>query len=239
MRVQVTNPVIERVSSTLFNVSNINLVKKKYPKLRNKSKPCTFALQYGGTEKTLVKNVGFNIHEAKSLVSNYNTSYHVSKQYAADKLARAAKQGYLDVAFGVRVRTPLLYKFGISLSLSQAEGRSVCNAVSQSYGLLNTRSGTAFLKRVREEGMPVYPCAQIHDAQYFLAPADPELILWVNKHLTDEMRWQDLDEIRHPEVGLSGELDVFRFSWARGHTLKNNASLADVQKVLQPTTGDP
>lgn len=234
MRVQVINPVIERVSSTLFNVSNINLVKKKYPKLRDKSKPCTFALQYGGTEKTLVKNVGFSIHEARSLVSNYNTSYHVSKQYAANKLTRAAKQGYLDVAFGVRVRTPLLYKFGISLSLSQAEGRSVCNAVSQSYGLLNTRAGTAFLKRVREEGMPVYPCAQIHDAQYFLAPRKAEIIHWVNTHLIQEMKWQDLDEIRHPEVGLGGELDVFRFSWATGHTIPNNASLLEVEKVLLP-----
>ena len=60
------------------------------------------------------------------------------------------------------------------------------------------------------------------------------MILWVNQRLTKEMQWQELDEIRHPDVGLSGELDVFRFSWAKGHTLKNNATLADVQKVLHP-----
>ena len=160
--------------------------------------------------------------------------YKVADERTAEKLALASKQGYLDVAFGLRVRTPLLHKYGLSLSHSQAEGRSVGNAWGQSYGLLNTRAGTAFLKLVREQGRPVYPCAQIHDAQYYLAPCEPNTISWVNQELTREMRWQDLDEIRHPEVGLGGELDVFRFSWARGHTLPNNASLLEVEKVLLP-----
>lgn len=189
---------------------------------------------YQGTWKTLVKNCGFSVEAAKRIEQGYHSLYQISTLRLNEKLALASRQGYLTVAFGVRVRTPLLARYGLSLSHSQAEGRTVGNAWGQSYGLLNTRAGTAFLKRVRAEAKPVYPCAQIHDAQYFLALRDPELILWVNIHLTDEMRWQDLDEIRHPEVGLSGELDVFRFSWAKGHTLKNNASLLDVQKVLQP-----
>lgn len=234
MKIKVSSPSVERISATQFNVSNINSIKKVYPKFRDRSKPCTFALQYGGMEKTLVKNVGFTLSEARTIVANYHRSYQVSKQYAEAKCAQAARDGYLDVAFGLRVRTPLLHKYGLSLSLSQAEGRSVCNAASQSFGLLNTRSGTAFLKRVREEGMPVYPCAQIHDAQYFLAPRKAEIIHWVNTHLIQEMKWQELDEIRHPEVGLGGELDVFRFSWAKGHTIPNNASLLEVEKVLLP-----
>ncbi len=214
--------------------ASVKTVGKLFPKERQDSKAPYFALTYQGTWKTLVKNCGFSIDTAKKIEQGHKEMYKVAEQRTQEKLALASKQGYLDVAFGVRVRTPLLQKFGLSLSHSQAEGRTVGNAWGQSYGLLNTRAGTAFLKQVREQQKPVYPCAQIHDAQYFLAPVDPELILWVNKHLTDEMRWQELDEIRHPDVGLSGELDVFRFSWARGHTLKNNASLTDVQKVLQP-----
>ncbi len=189
---------------------------------------------YQGTWKTLVKNCGFSIDAAKRIEQGYHSLYRVSGLRLNEKLALASKQGYLDVAFGLRVRAPLLHKYGLSLSHSQAEGRTIGNAWGQAHGLLNTRAGTAFLKRVRSENQPVYPCAQIHDAQYFIAKKEPELIHWVNKHLTDEMRWQELDEIRHPDVGLSGELDVFRFSWAKGHTLKNNASLSDVQKVLQP-----
>jgi len=213
---------------------SVKTVGKLFPTERQDSKAPYFALTYQGTWKTLVKNCGFTIDTAKKIEQGHKEMYKVAEQATREKLTLASKQGYLDVAFGVRVRTPLLQKYGLSLSHSQAEGRTVGNAWGQSYGLLNTRAGTAFLRRVRAENRPVYPCAQIHDAQYFMVPREPELIQWVNKHLTDEMRWQELDEIRHPDVGLSGELDVFRFSWAKGHTLKNDASLNDVQKVLNP-----
>lgn len=212
---------------------SVKTVGKLFPKERQDSKAPYFALTYQGTFKTLVKNCGFTIDVAKKIEKGHKDMYKVAEQATQEKLALASKQGYLDVAFGIRVRTPLLKKYGLALSHSQAEGRTVGNAWGQSYGLLNTRAGTAFLKRVRAENQPVYPCAQIHDAQYFLSPCDPEMIHWVNIHLTHEMTWQELDEIRHPEVGLGGELDVFRFSWAKGHTLKNNASLVDVEELLQ------
>jgi len=213
---------------------SVKTVGKLFPDQRQDSKAPYFALTYQGTWKTLVKNCGFSIDTAKKIEQGHKEMYKVAEQRTQEKLIQASKQGYLDVAFGIRVRTPLLQKYGLSLSHSQAEGRTVGNAWGQSYGLLNTRAGTAFLKRVREEKQPVYPCAQIHDAQYYLAPNEAEQIMWININLTYEMRWQELDEIRHPDVGLSGELDVYRFSWAKGHTLKNNASLADVQKVLKP-----
>ena len=212
---------------------SVKTVGKLFPKERQDSKAPYFALTYQGTYKTLVKNCGFSFDVARKIEQGHKEMYKVAEQATQEKLTLASKQGYLDVAFGIRVRTPLLQKYGLTLSHSQAEGRTVGNAWGQSYGLLNTRAGTAFLKQVREQDRPVYACAQIHDAQYFLAPRDPVLIHWVNGTLTKEMQWQELDEIRHPDVGLSGELDIFRFSWAKGHTLKNEASLADVQKVLQ------
>ncbi len=212
---------------------SVKTVADLYPKERFLAKAPYFALTYQGTSKTLVKNCGFTFDVAKKVYEGHHTMYAVAREATNEKLALASKQGYLDVAFGIRVRTPLLQKYGLTLSHSQAEGRTVGNAWGQSYGLLNTRAGTAFLKQVREQDRPVYACAQIHDAQYFLALNDAAQVLWVNVTLTHEMRWQELDEIRHPDVGLSGELDVFRFSWAKGHTLKNNASLADVQKVLK------
>ena len=213
--------------------ASVKTVGTLFPKQRQDSKSPYFALTYQGTWKTLVKNCGFTVETAKKIETGHNEMYKVAREATMEKLALASKQGYLDVAFGLRVRTPLLKKYGLSLSHSQAEGRSVGNAWGQSYGLLNTRAATAFLRRVRAEQQPVYPCAQIHDAQYYLAPKDAVVVLWVNQHLTHEMTWQEIEEIRHPDVGLSGELDIFRYSWAHGHTLKNNASLADVQKVLQ------
>lgn len=212
---------------------SVKTVGKLFPQQRQDAKAPYFALTYQGTYKTLVKNCGFSVEVAKQIYTGHHTMYIVAKQATDEKIALACKQGYLDVAFGVRVRTPLLYRYGLSLSASQAEARSVGNAWGQSYGLLNTRAGIAFNRQARAESREVYPCAQIHDAQYFLARKEPELIHWVNQRLTHEMKWQEIEEIKHPEVGLSGELDVFRFSWAKGHTLKNDATLADVRNVLR------
>lgn len=159
--------------------------------------------------------------------------YSVSVEWGNQKIQQAAKQGYLDVAFGLRVRTPLLYKYNTSLSLSQAEGRTVGNAAGQSYGMLNNRAASALLSAVRESCKPIFPCAQIHDAQYYLIPShDPHEIHWLNKHLTREMKWQAWDEIKHPTVGLGGELDLFPFSWGKGVTLGNDASVQEIQAIL-------
>lgn len=58
----------------------------------------------------------------------------------------------MEVAFGLRVRTPLLKQvvFGARGMPYEAaaEGRTAGNALGQSYGLLNNRAAVAFMKRV-------------------------------------------------------------------------------------------
>ena len=83
-------------------------VGKLFPKERQDSKAPYFALTYQGTWKTLVKNCGFTIDTAKKIEQGHKEMYKVAEQRTQEKLALASKQGYLDVAFGVRVRTPLL-----------------------------------------------------------------------------------------------------------------------------------
>ena len=220
------------------SVESINSIQARYKDFRQDSKAPTFALTYQGTYITLMTNCGFSLDKAKMVEAKYHDLYKVSDDWVASKLDEACKNGYVTVAFGLRVRTPLLHQVVRGNSKTpfeaEAEGRTAGNALGQSYCMLNTRAGTAFLKKVREQRREVYPCAQIHDAQYFLARRDPEVIHWVNENLIPEMEWQDWPEIQHPEVGLGGELDVFKFSWAHGHTLKNHCSLEDVRKVLNP-----
>lgn len=223
----------DQMPDIVDTVASVNSIKKKYEAFRQDAKAPYFALTYQGTYKTLVKNCGFGLDKARKVEDRYREMYSVSIEWGNQKVQLAAKQGYLDVAFGLRVRTPLLQRYGLTLSHSQAEGRTVNNAAGQSYGLLNTRAAIAFNRQAREQKRPVYPCAQIHDAQYYLSPKEPEVVHWINVTLTHEMKWQEIEEIKHPDVGLSGELDVFRFSWAKGHTLKNDASLEDVRNVLK------
>ena len=67
------------------------------------------------------------------------------------------------------------------------------------------------------------PCAQIHDAQYYVIRDDMEILLYMNKHLVDAVKWQEDPLITHPDVKLGGELSVFYPSWVNEVSLPNDA----------------
>lgn len=133
-------------------VESINSMKKKYPELRQDSKGPTFALTYQGTRHTLVNNLGFTPELAKAIEANYHELYKESDEYIQQRLEQASKDGYVDVAFGLRVRTPLLGQtiFGGPKMPYEAaaEGRTAGNALGQSYGLLNNRAACEFMNKV-------------------------------------------------------------------------------------------
>ena len=91
--------------------------------------PPTFALTYAGTWATLVKNCGFSEQLAKEIEANYHELYKESDAWAKEKLDLCCQQGYIDVAFGLRIRTPLLARSVLdnskTLREAQAEARSV------------------------------------------------------------------------------------------------------------------
>ena len=56
---------IEPISEIEYRVGLINSIGDSHKKLRQASKPCTFALQYSGTYLTLINSAGFSEEEAK------------------------------------------------------------------------------------------------------------------------------------------------------------------------------
>ena len=229
---------VTEVSNSEHNVGLIDHFKEVYATHRSKSKAVTFALQYGGTWVTLVKNSGFAEEDAKQIISNYEELYKVSKQYAADKVAEACNKGYVTVAFGLKLRTPLLKKTILgnryTTNEAKAEARTAGNALSQSYGLLNNRAAVAFMEKVWNSPyrLKVMPVALIHDAIYLVISNEIEVVEWVNKHLTKEMEWQDLPEIWHDEVKLGGDLDLFYPHWGHGITLPRTANQVELCNVV-------
>jgi len=185
----------------------------------------------------LVKNCGFSEAVAKSIEANYHKMYIVSDQWKAAKIAKASKDGYTTVAFGLRVRTPLLNQVILGNNKTpyeaEAEGRTVGNAFGQSYGLMNSRSGMAIMKEVRKSKyrLAIKPCAQIHDALYFRCPDDFECLKYLNDLVGKEMSWQELPEIAHDEVKLSGELDIFYPHWGAPTTLPNYISVNEIRDI--------
>jgi DNA polymerase-1 len=222
------------------NVNEVNALKKTHPKERQDSKAPTFALTYAGTWTTLVKNCGFTEEQAKQIEANYHELYKESDEWAKQKLDLCCKQGYIDVAFGLRIRTPLLAKSVLdnskTLREAQAEARSVGNAISgQSYGLLNNRAAIAFMERVwaSEFKYDIFLVSLIHDSIYLIMRDNIRVVEWVNKALIEEMSWQELPEIQHPEVKLGAELDLFYPDWSKPITLPNNATKSEIRAICK------
>lgn len=215
------------------DVAAVNAIAEKghrYGPYRQESKAPTFALTYQGTYLTLMKNCGFSKPKALQVENNYRILYKVSIDWVRAKLNQAAIDGYITAAFGLRVRTPLLHQTVLGTSKTpyeaEAEGRTAGNALGQSWCLLNSRAGSEFMQKVRksEFRLDIRPCAQIHDAQYFLVREDMRPLLYMNEHLVKAVNWNDHPDIYHPEVGLGGEVGIFFPNWGNEITLANDVT---------------
>lgn len=216
-------------------VDSINSIKDKYPHLRQASKAPTFALTYQGTYTTLMNNNGFSEAEARQIEQNYHQMYAQSDAWLQDKLALCQAQGYIDVAFGLRIRTPVMGKSILGSSktpqLAQREARSVGNAISgQSYCQLTNRAVNEFMQRVwaSEYRYDIMPVCLIHDAIYLMIKNDVKIVKWVNDNLIECMTWQELPELQHKTVKLEAELDIYHPTWATNITLPNHSSEEEI-----------
>ena len=221
------------------SVVSINSIAKKYPEYRQDSKVPTFLLTYAGTWKGIMEQCGFSVEKAKSIEEKYHELYVVSDQWIADKLQQATRDGYVTVAFGLRLRTPLLHQVILGTRVTPfeatAEGRTAGNALGQSYCLLNTRAGVEFNTKVKASKyrLDIKPCAHIHDAQYFIIRDDLKVVSYVNKHLVKAVEWQDDPAIWHDEVKLGGELSIFYPTWKDEIVIPNGANENDIPGVIE------
>ena len=187
-----------------------------------------------GTYRTLMNNCGFSEQMARSIETNYHKLYKESDEYVAQRINQACKDGYVEVAFGLRIRTPLLAQSILgskrTMHEAEAEGRTVGNALGQSYGLLNNRAAVAFMKLVwaSKYRYDIKPIALIHDAIYLLIRDSVEVVKWVNDNLIECMKWNELPEIQHETVKLGAELDIFYSGWHQKVTIPNNATEAEI-----------
>lgn len=231
----------------LDDPDSVNSIKNTHPTLRQKAKNPTFALTYQGTWHTLVNTLGFKENEAKMIEKNYHELYKVSDAYVQARIKQAAHDGYVAVAFGLRIRTPLLKQViwgGPKVPYeAAAEGRTAGNALGQSYGLLNNRAAVEFMEKVwaSKYRLDVKPVALIHDAIYLVVRDNVEVVEWVNRELIKSMQWQELPELQHDTVKLGAALDIYWPSWANPITLPNDAdrpTLIDICNKAKEKNGN-
>ena len=228
----------ERLPGINNTVESINSIKKLFPEVRDDSKAVTFLLTYGGTAHGLMNNLGFEKELAQQIEKNYHELYKESDKWVKEKLKKASNTGYVEVAFGLRVRTPLLSQtirdHRTTPFKARGEGRTAGNALGQSYGLLNNRAANDFMQKVWASPyrFDVKPVGLIHDAIYLLIRDDINTVEWVNTELIKSMQWQELPEIAHDTVKLGAELDLFWPSWNEKVTLINNSTPEQIKNQV-------
>lgn len=220
------------------SVESINSIKEKYPKLRSLSKRPTFAFNYRGTWYTVHINAGIPEEKARQLEERFKETYRVTEAYFYEVITEACKNGYVTLAFGLRLQTPHLHGKNPYKLKGQANAisRSVFNADSQSYGLLSNRALIEFKKRIRKASKEiqesVYLLNVIHDAIYVLMRDDSYVIKWVNDNLAACMSWQEDPEIAHDIVKIGAELDI-GYSWGNMVTLPNGADMNTIYEAVE------
>lgn len=219
------------------SVESVNAISdKKHPYYgwRQESKAPTFLLTYGGTFHGMMSNLGWTMEKSQKVEEAYHKLYAVSDAYVERRLKQACQDGYVEVAFGLRVRTPLLAQcLWNSVTMpyeAKAEGRTAGNALGQSYGLLNNRAAVDFWNKVWASPYryDILPSALIHDAIYAVIRNDPAIMAWANKELVASMSWQELPELVHPRVKIGAALDIFWPNWSNPITLPVVASAEDI-----------
>jgi len=222
-----------------YIVHVINDIAVKYKKLRRRSKGPSFALQYGGTFHTLVTKGGFPIDEAKQIVGLYQKAYSISIQWTANKIAKAADTGYVSLAYGGKLNTPILGQTILGNRATpyeaQAEARSAGNALTQSYCFLNIETLVKFMHKVwkSEYRYSILPIGSIHDSNYFLVPNTLGAVKWYNDTYVDCVLDYSLPELQHPDVKLGGIAEVYYPTWKFPISIENYASIPIIHKTIK------
>lgn len=226
-------------ANSVESINQLAVKGHKYGGFRQDSKTPTFLLTYGGTYIGIMEQLGWTQEKAMQVEARYHELYKVSDDYIKAKLEDACQVGYGTVAFGLRVRTPMLHQVVLGTSKTpfqaEAEGRTLGNAYGQSWCLLNSRAGVEFNDKVRKSEFKhsIKPCAQIHDAQYHLVKDDIRAMEFANTHVVKACQWQDHPDIWHDEVKLGGEFSLFYPNWSHEAVIPNGATQEEILATFE------
>lgn len=201
------------------SVMAINAIAKSHSDLRQKSKAPTFALTYQGTILTLVKNCGFSYEEAERIYEAFHRLYHVSDEWVDARLEQGKKDGYVNLAYGHRIKTPLL-KDSIqgrnAPYIAVKERRTAANALGQSYCMVTGFTTAAMYRELYDLGLKddILPVGEVHDACYWLVKDEPHVIAEAKRLMEKHMPNHGLPELEHEQVKLDIDAFIIRDSWA-------------------------
>ena len=200
-------------------VEVINSIKKRYPHLRQDSKPITFSFNYGAGEE---KN-------GKAVYDAYWDTYFATKKYNEGVIKKAAKDGYLISKFsGVRLWLPSIT--APSKFVKAKEERVATNFVIQSGNFLTLEALSDLQDWIESEGyyQHIKIVLTVHDSITVFCKASISIVKELNKKLIQLMSTDYEEGII---IHLEAELELGN-SYAEAIGLPNNADEEEVQRVL-------
>lgn len=142
-------------------------------------------------------------------------------------LKTASEQGYIHLGLG----------FNLHTDDPERDIRTLNNATCQVWSILTALTINKLHQLIDTEGLQddIKVTSTIYDSIYFIVRKDPEIIEWLNNHIIPIMQ-QDFmeDQIVHNSADLEIGLN-----WATLHKLSHNASLEEIQQVLDTLSLEP
>lgn len=215
----------------MSSAESINRIKTEAKDLRNGSKKYTFGLQYGCGPGKIQQMLKGSRERAEGIYNAFHKLYSGLAEFSKTNELFAKKHGYIQLAFGLQLKTPRINSR--DNGVASAEARSGSNAASQSYGMLMNRTFIELLDRLEKSEFKydIKIVNTIHDSLMLLVKKDINAIHWVNENLVECMNWKDDPELLKSPVTLEAEVD-FGSSWYDLTTVKNNVSKEEIAECL-------
>lgn len=206
---------VDRVKAFMQQDSEENPIIKS---IRQKSKGPTFKLAYGGFPDADKGGV-----ITQEIFDRYhNVLYPGITEYRENYvLPTAVSNGYIHLGLGCRLYTDNPHN----------DIRTLHNATVQFWSILTLIAVNELNYRIAQENLEEYVQVQstIYDSIYTQTYHDPEIIKWVNENLIEVLTVQYLQEEQiHNEA--EGEIGL---NWADLHKIPNNASIQQIEEVLE------
>lgn len=195
---------------------------KEAKSVRQDSKPISFGLAYGSFPKKVAATVKIPLSEAQDIFDAYhNELYPGITEYRENYvLPTTQEHGRIHLGLG----------FYIHSDDPERDIRTLNNATCQMWSLLTALTINKIHLEIDKAGYQddILVTSSIYDSIYFEIREDPTLIKWLNDTLVPIMT---VDFIENQIVHNLADLEIGR-DWADLHLIQNNASLDNIQEIL-------
>ena len=163
-----------------------NDVKKKFPHLRQTAKGVGFAMDYGGTQFAVSRNLKIDKETAQEYIDKYFEGFSGIARWGANQKKQGAKDGYVTTLFGHRRHLSGIHSDNIRI-------KSYYERICLNAPVQGSAADVAIRAQILADKDPILHALgvtmrmQVHDELVFVAPKrfrelTKERVKWIMEH---------------------------------------------------------